>query len=179
MKILYFPGIRSIIDKDYDLAMSCKLVHLKEISECDVFDYHSYELNSALKQTEKYDVLFGSSFGGFFAFNLALRTDKKCICVNPSLYLDKRISALIAENPDRLSFLKTLHLSELIAQPKKQEVSNIHVLMNMDDDVLNAEKILSIARIHHANTYEFEKGGHDSTNFIGEMLPLIKLILAD
>lgn len=178
MKILYFPGIKSLTDRDYDISQSCKLVHLRELYECDIFDYRTYALERSVRLAEDYDLLFGSSFGGFFALHLALRACKPCISVNPSIYLDKRFATLVSNYPDELSFLKQAHLDSLIMPPDGKEHKNIHLLMNLDDEILSAERIISIAEEYLCSVYTFEKGGHESSNFIGEMLPLIKQIAA-
>lgn len=178
MKILYFPGLKSITDKEYDLSQSCKLIHLREIYECDVFDYRTFGLSRAAELYKDYDLFFGSSFGGFFAMHLALRLGKKCISVNPSLYLDKRFAVLLAQYPDELGFIKQAHLDSLIYPPDGKAHKDIHILMNLDDEVLSADKIISIAEQYRSSVYTFEKGGHESTNFLGEMMPLIKQITA-
>jgi len=179
MKLLYFPGLISIIDNSYDLATSCKLIHLHDICDCTVFDYKTFDPEETIRYIKGFDVLFGSSFGGFYAFFLSLVTGQKCISINPSLYLDKRFSLLSQQYPDKLAFIKQEHLTALVKEPVREENKNIHVLMNLDDEKLSAEKVLSIAEKYCCNIYTFEKGGHDSSNFIGEMLPLIKQLLID
>lgn len=179
MKLLYFPGINSIIDTTYDITQSSKLVHLMEICDCEVFDYRSYDPDKTLDLIKKYDVLFGSSFGGYFAFNIAVITGQTCISVNPSLYLDKRFETLLSQYPAELGFIKPAHVAAIKKEPLKYTNKHIHVLMNLDDEILDSQRILGIAEKYNCDIYSFVKGGHESTNFIGEMLPLIKQILKD
>jgi predicted esterase YcpF (UPF0227 family) len=178
MKLLYFPGIQSILADEHDFAQSYKLVLLMQICHCDVFDYRNFDAKSSIDLVRKYDVLFGASFGGYFAFNMAVITGQSCISVNPSLYLDKRFAMLMDKHPNKLSFIKPAQLEAIKAEPLKNRHPNIHILMNMDDEVLDAEKIVGIAGKFGCNIYRYEKGGHESTNFIGEMLPTIKQILS-
>jgi len=179
MKLLYFPGIQSIIAEEYDFAQSYKLVHLMEICDCEVFDYRNFDSKKTIERVRNYDVLFGSSFGGYFAFNMAVITGQKCISVNPSLYLDKRFSTLMEQYPNKLSFIKPAQVAAIKAEPMKSKHPNIHIMMNMDDEVLDAHKIVGIAERFGCNIYRYEKGGHQSSNFIGEMLPAIKQILSE
>lgn len=179
MKLLYFPGIKSIVEKNFDLPGSAKLAHLMQICDCDVFDYRTYNPTATTDMVQKYDVLFGSSFGGYFAFNMAVLTGQTCISVNPSLYLDKRFGMLLDKYPAELSFFTPALISALKTEPAKASYSNIHILMNRDDEVLDAQRIIDIAESYGCDTYAFEKGGHECTNFTGEMLPLIKQILKD
>jgi predicted esterase YcpF (UPF0227 family) len=177
MKLLYMPGLASITDKTYDLSQSCKLVHLMELHDCTVFDYKLFQPESIVQYISNFDVLFGSSFGGYFAFYLSIRTGKPSISVNPSLYLDERIDSLVAEH-EALSFIDKKALKSLKTSPTSTPASQVSVLMNMDDEVLDANKIIKTAQDFHAATYTYEKGGHESTNFQGDMLPTIKMILS-
>jgi len=179
MKLLYFPGVQSILADDYEYAQSYKLVHLMQICDCDIFDYRNFDAQKSIKLVKEYDVLFGSSFGGYFAFNMAVITGQKCISVNPSLYLDKRFAMLMEKYPNKLSFIKPAQLEAIKAEPLKNTHPNIHILINTDDEVLDAEKIIGIAEKFGCNIYRYEKGGHESSNFIGEMLPTIKQILSE
>lgn len=179
MKVLYMPGLASITDKDFDIANSCKFKHLAEISDCTVFDYRKYRRADILKYVANFDVLFGSSFGGYFTFFLGLITGKPSIVVNPSLYLDERIGSLIQENPRELSFINPVELKALRTEPTGEPSPHIHVLMNIDDEVLDAGRILSIAEEFQTSMYVFEKGGHQSVNFQGDMLPTVKMIFSN
>ena len=177
MKILYLPGLASITDNNYDIGSSCKLVHLMELANCTVFDYKLFKPSSIIQYISNFDLLFGSSFGGYFAFYLSVLTGKNSILVNPSLYLDERIDQLKYEFPTELAFLDSKALKSLRTDPSDKAYDHINVLMNTDDAVLDASRILKIAEEFQANTYIFEKGGHESTNFQGDMLPTIKMLL--
>lgn len=177
MKILYMPGLASIVDKQFDLSKSCKLVHLMELAVCTVFDYKQFHPSSIIQYVSNFDLLFGSSFGGFFAFYLALATGKPSISVNPSLFLDERIDTLIKEYPRELSFVNKSHLKAIKSEPKSKPAENISIIMNLDDEVIDAYKVVDKAEKYGCRTYTFEKGGHQSSNFQGDMLPTIKMIL--
>ncbi len=178
MKILYLPGLASITDKNYDLSSSCKLVHLMELANCTVFDYKLFKPSDIIQYISNFDLLFGSSFGGgYFAFYLSAITGKNSISVNPSLYLDERIDKLKKEYPKELAFIDANAVKALRTKPTGEPCGHMNVLMNIDDEVLDAGKILSIAEMFKANMYVFEKGGHESTNFQGDMLPTIKMLL--
>jgi len=177
MKILYMPGLAFITDKGYDITKSCKLVHLMELAECTVFDYKYFRPADIVQYISNFDLLFGSSFGGYFAFYLSALTGKPSISVNPSTYLDERIESLIREYPRELSFIDSKSLKALKTEPKDKPCSHIHVLMNKDDEVINADRVAKTAEKYGANLYLYDKGSHESTNFQGDMLPTIKMIL--
>jgi predicted esterase YcpF (UPF0227 family) len=178
MKILYFPGLASIIEKDHDFAKSCKYVHLREMADCDIFDYQSFNPTKIVAKAKEYDLLFGSSFGGFFAFYISVVTGQKSISVNPSLTLDERINTLKQSHPKELSFISQNQLKILKVTPKGEKCPNVNILMNLDDEVINAYEVLDVAKKFGCNTYEFEKGGHQSHNFQGDMLPVVRQIIS-
>ena len=177
MKILYMPGLASIVDKQFDLSKSYKLVHLMELADCTVFDYKQFYPSSIVQYISNFDLLFGSSFGGYFAFYLSLATGKPSISVNPSLFLDERIDTLRKEYPKELSFINQSHLKAIKCEPKTKPAKNISIIMNLDDEVIDAYKVVEKAEKYGCMTYTFEKGGHKSSNFQGDMLPTIKMIL--
>ncbi|PLX66329.1 MAG: hypothetical protein C0602_11735 [Denitrovibrio sp.] len=177
MKILYMPGLASIVDKTYDISKSCKLIHLQELADCTVFDYKKFNPSHIKQYVMNFDLLFGSSFGGYFAFYLSLSTSKPSISVNPSLYLDERIQSLHKEYPEKLSFIKQSELKLIKEEPAGTTSPHIHILMNMDDEVISAAKVIEKADKFGSNIYTYEKGSHESTNFQGDMLPTIKMIL--
>ena len=160
MKILYMPGLASLTDKTYDLSKSCKLVHLMELAGCTVFDYRLFKPAGIMQYISNFDLLFGSSFGGYFAFFLSVRTGKPSISVNPSLYLDKRIDQLKRDYPQELGFINADHVKVLRRTPDGKPCGHIHVLMNLDDEVLDAGHILETAESFGACTYTYEKGGY-------------------
>jgi len=177
MKILYLPGIASITDKTYNISNSCKLIHLQEMADCTVFDYKLFNLAGIIQYVSNFDLLFGSSFGGYFAFYLSAITGKTSISINPSLYLNERITLLKKEYPKELGFIDAAAIKSLKTEPTGEPCPHINILMNIDDEVLNAAKIIDIAESFGCNTFVYEKGGHESTNFQGDMLPTIKMIL--
>jgi predicted esterase YcpF (UPF0227 family) len=177
MKMLYMPGLASITDETYDIAKSSKLVHLIRLADCTVFDYKKFRTDSIMQYISNFDVLFGSSFGGYFAFYLSVISGKTAILVNPSLYLDERIDNLKKQFPAELSFIDAKALKSIRVKPSGEKCGDIHVLMNLDDDVINAAKVTETAEKFGANLYLYEKGGHESSNFQGDMLPTIKMIL--
>lgn len=177
MKILYMPGLASITDKSYDLSKSYKLVHLLELADCTVFDYKKFKTETIRQYTANFDILFGSSFGGYFAFYLSVITGKPSISVNPSLYLDTRINSLLKQYPKELSFIDPKALKSLKRTPTGEPHPHVSVLMNMNDEVLDANKVVAEAENFGCSVYTYEKGGHQSTNFQGDMLPTVKMIL--
>lgn len=177
--MLYFPGLQSIIVKDSSMPGSAKLAHLMQLCECDVFDYRSFNPTQLIDTVQKYDILFGSSLGGFFAFNLAVITGQTCVVANPSLYINKRCESLLTKYPEELNFITPEVLSTIKAEPVKTTYSNIHVLVNLDDEILDSSRVIAIAEEYGCNLYLFDKGGHECSNFTGEMLPLIKQIIKD
>jgi len=177
MKILYFPGLASLTDKTYDISKSCKMVHLQEMADCDVFSYKDFHPAKALKFSSGYDILFGSSFGGYFAFYISVMTGVQNINVNPSLYLDSRIDHLKSEYKNELAFLDAEEVKKLKTPSNNKKHQQISVLMNMNDEILDASRVVSIAENFGCKIFTFEKGGHESTNFQGDMLPTIKMLL--
>lgn len=177
MKILYMPGLAYLTEKNYDLSNSCKLVHLLELADCTVFDYKLFSPGEIMQYISNFDLLFGSSFGGYFAFYLSVISGKTSISVNPSLYLDQRIDQLKKDYPAELGFIHPAALKSIKCKPTGEPARHIHVLMNLDDEVLDAGRILTTAEDFGCNCYTYEKGGHESTNFQGDMLPTIKMIL--
>jgi len=177
MKILYMPGLASIVDKTFDLSQSCKLVHLMELSDCTVFDYKLFRPADIIQYVSNFDLLFGSSFGGYFAFYLSLTTGKPSISVNPSLYLDERIEELRKEYPKELAFIKQSELKAIKIKPTGTPAEHVNILMNLDDEVIDASKVVAMAETFKCSLYTYEKGTHQSSNFQGDMLPTIKMIL--
>lgn len=145
MKILYMPGLASIVDNTFDLSKSNKLIHLQEIADCTVFDYKLFDPSIIKQYVMNFDLLFGSSFGGYFAFYLSLKTGRPSISVNPSLYLDERITALQKQYPTKLSFLKQSELKMIKQEPGDKPSPHVHILMNLNDEVLDARKVLETA----------------------------------
>lgn len=177
MKILYMPGLASIVDSTFDLSKSCKLIHIQELANCTVFDYKLFKPATISQYIANFDLLVGSSFGGFFAFYLSVMTGKPSISINPSLYLDDRMDVLKTEFPSELSFIKKSEIKAIKSPPPSTPCKHIHIIMNLDDEVLDAHRVLAKAESYGCCTYEFEKGGHESTNFQGDMIPTIKMIL--
>lgn len=171
------PGLASITDKSYDISKSCKLVHLMELAECTVFDYKLYRPADIIQYISNFDLLFGSSFGGYFAFYLSLNTGKPSISVNPSLFLDERIEKLIKEHQKELSFIKPSEIRAIKSAPTGKPAPHVNVLMNIDDDIIDAGRVIDTSEKFKCNIYTYEKGGHQSSNFQGDMLPTIKMIL--
>jgi len=179
MKILYFAGLASITDPDYDICKSNKFLHLSEIAECESYDYHSFAPETFLSQISAYDVLFGSSFGGFFSFFGGISTGKTTIMVNPSLKLDERIELLKTIHGEKLSFIDQNMLKKIKTTPNGSKYQNINAFMNLDDEVISASDVIEVSKTFSTNIHTFEKGRHESHNFQGEMLPIIKRILTE
>lgn len=177
MKILYMPGLASIVDEQFDFANSCKLAHMMEMGDCTIFDYKQFKPEDIIQYASNFDLLFGSSFGGYFAFYISLATGKPSILINPSLFLDERIESLIKEYPKELSFINKAHLMAIKKAPVEMPASNINIIMNMDDRIIDAYKVVEKAEKYGCNVFTFDKGGHQSSNFQGDMLPTIKMIL--
>ncbi|MGE4497168.1 MAG: YqiA/YcfP family alpha/beta fold hydrolase [Deferribacterales bacterium] len=174
MKILYFPGLAHVVEKSVNTKNSLKYIHLAGRFHVDIYPYSR---TPELSDIKGYDALVGSSFGGYFALNMAARKNITGIAVNPSFYLDKRIRMLKVTgdgldhiDEDRLITLKC-------AESLKKNGNMLHVFMNMDDDVIEPSGIKRACTEHGINFYQFDSGGHEAHNFEKDMMPVIMEIL--
>ncbi|WP_022850442.1 YqiA/YcfP family alpha/beta fold hydrolase [Limisalsivibrio acetivorans] len=169
MRVLYFAGLSHVIENNINLQNSSKLVYLSKFLDVDVFSH-----TGMLPDADGYDAFIGSSFGGFFALWGAARYGITGIGINPSLLLPERIEHHKQIFPEQLSIFSRESLN---AMRMENPHGDLHVLINMDDEVLGAENVIREAGKNGMKTLAYNKGGHEAVNFSEEMLPNIKEIL--
>ncbi|QAR32895.1 hypothetical protein EP073_05590 [Geovibrio thiophilus] len=174
MRILYFPGLAHVVEKSVNTKNSLKYIHLARHFTVDIFPYSQ---TPELSDADGYDALVGSSFGGYFALNMAVRKNITGIVVNPSFYLDRRIRMLkvTGDGLDHIDEDRLINLK--CTESLKKNGQNLHIFMNMDDDVIEPAGIQHACDEYGINFYPFKTGGHEAHNFEKQMLPRIIKIL--
>ncbi len=174
MRILYFPGLAHVVERSVNTKNSLKYIHLARHFTVDIYPYNR---TPELSDAEDYDAVVGSSFGGYFALNMAAQKNMTGIAVNPSFYLDKRIRMLkiTGDGLDHIDEEKLISLK--CSESLKKSGQNLHVFMNMDDDVIEPAGIENACTEYGINFYPFKTGGHEAHNFEKDMLPRIIRIL--
>ena len=174
MKILYFPGLAHVAERAVNTKNSQKYIHLSRLYDVEIYPYNR---TPDASDAEGFDALAGSSFGGYFALNLAARLGITGIGINPSFFLDQRIHSIMERETgiDHIDAEKLISLksTELLTANS----SKLHIFMNMDDDVIEPEGIREACAGHGINFYPFAEGGHEAQNFEKDMLPEIIKIL--
>ena len=169
MNALYFPGLASLTDDNYDIEQSEKYCEFAGIMNISPYLYENLTL-----EPQGYDLFIGSSFGGFFAYFLGIINNTPNIGINPSLLLDERIK-MLKEDHSELDFLPENFLADIksIAQSCPHHPVS-RVFMNRDDEVIDFESIKSFCIENNIDLHSYEKGGHVSLNFKSQMLPDIR-----
>jgi len=175
---LYFAGLASLTDPEYRIDKSEKFCAFGSLVNIKSYDYHSVLLERDSGFFDETDVFVGSSFGGYFAMCFAAMTGKLCICINPSLFLQKRLSVLKNMHPVELEFIKQESIDKIYYYDAvRKNAVNTHILMNRDDEVLNFQEVEKYSEEMGFHFYPFEKGGHVSLNYASEMHPVVQQII--